>query len=149
MHSLINLLKKNYPLFHFQAGEAFQWSPDSVTIFYGREEDPVALLHELAHAILGHRYYSRDVELLEMEREAWEYARDRLSKEYVIVIEDDIVEQALDTYRDWLHARSNCTTCSSTGIQISPNIYKCVACGTSWRVNEARLCALRRYTLTT
>jgi|SRR6266542_3048623 len=146
-HSLASLLQEHYPEFHFQPGETFRWSPDSQTIFY-EGNDLSALLHELAHAILGHQHYLKDMELIEMERDAWEHAKSKLSPRYSITIEDEIIEAALDSYRDWLHARSSCTTCGSTGIQTTANIYRCIACKTSWRVNEARICALRRYTLT-
>jgi len=87
------------------------------------------------------------MELIQMERDAWEYARNKLSKTYSVAMDEDAIEMAMDSYRDWLHARSSCTMCHSTGVQVATNTYRCLACGTSWRTNEARLCALRRYTL--
>jgi hypothetical protein len=87
------------------------------------------------------------MELIKMERDAWEYARSELSQAYSTGIDEETIEMAMDSYRDWLHARSACTICSSTGIQVAVSTYRCLACGTSWKANEARLCALRRYTL--
>lgn len=82
-----------------------------------------------------------------MERDAWQYAKDTLGQTYDQAILDDTVEDALDSYRDWLHARSTCPACQATGIQTKKEEYKCLACRTKWRVNEARICALRRYKL--
>jgi len=144
--SLIKILREAHPEFLFKVGNTFHWSPQEKTVFYA-DDDPAALLHELAHAILGHNHYLRDMELIEMERDAWAYATETLAQRYLIAIQDEMVQEALDSYRDWLHARSNCPQCGSTGIQSASFLYKCVACDTAWRVNEARQCALRRYTL--
>jgi hypothetical protein len=143
--SLLNKLRRDYPDLTFAEGADFRWSPSERTVFYAPQIDFGLLLHEVAHARLGHGEYSLDIELLHMERDAWEYAKTELSKTYSVVIEEEQVEHMLDTYRDWLHARSTCPTCQATGLQTKPNQYSCLACGESWRVNEARTCALRRY----
>lgn len=142
--SLIHKLITNFPQFTFTPGGDFRWDPQEKAIFY-RDDNPAALLHEVAHALLNHAAYVRDLELLAMERDAWEYAKSTLSPAYGITIVDDEIDRSLDTYRDWLHARSTCPTCQATGIQTKENAYTCLACHTHWRVNEARLCALRRY----
>lgn len=115
-------------------------------VFYDQTAvDHASLLHELAHAILDHKTYARDIELIELERDAWTHAQATLAPTYNIAIGTNQIEDALDTYRDWLHARSTCPNCQATGVQTERNAYKCLACLSKWRVNDARICALRRY----
>lgn len=145
---LANDLTKKPGLAHLtlQQGEMFGWDHTACTITY-RVDEPHAiayLLHECGHALLGHAEYKRDIELLPMERAAWDEAL-VLAAQYTLAIDTDLIEDALDTYRDWLHARSLCPTCEATGIQTAPQTYTCLACHHKWRVNEARSCALRRY----
>jgi hypothetical protein len=145
-HSLLPKLHETYPQIAFAAGNRYAWSPDSHTVFYD-ESDPdniSLLLHELAHGLLDHHSYSKDVELIAIESEAWDKALE-LAPLYKIKITDDNVQDNLDTYREWLHARSTCPSCEATGYQSGKNIYTCVACSHTWKVNEARICALRRY----
>lgn len=143
---LISKLQATFPEYAFAAGDEFRWSPDEQTIIYDpSSDDQAALLHELSHAILNHTSYMRDVHLLDLERDAWQYAIRELSVTYGVPIPIDQVESSLDTYRDWLHARSICPNCGATGIQTKSDEYKCVACYERWRVNDARICALRRY----
>ena len=135
-----------YPQFQFQQGESFRWSPSVATIFYEDSDDEASLLHELAHALLGHTSYKKDLELIGMERDAWQHARE-LAPKFHVELNEDSIEDALDTYRDWLHARSQCPTCAATGVQAHSHTYRCISCETSWRVNEARLCGLKRYVI--
>lgn len=145
---LVAKLQQDYPALTFTVGDEFRWSPTDATIFYeARVSDDASLLHELAHALLHHTTYLKDIELIEMERDAWNYALTHLASRYDVTITDDQVQGSLDTYRDWLHARSTCPHCNATGVQVKQKQYKCLACHTNWRVNEARVCALRRYTI--
>jgi len=147
--SLAAKLQANFPGFYFSPSDEFRWSPSELTIFYDKASSDVAsLLHELSHAVLGHKEYAKDIELIELERDAWTYTKHTLSLLYDVQVEADIVEDSLDTYRDWLHARSACPQCQATGLQTKKNEYKCLVCFGRWRVNDARMCALRRYTLT-
>lgn len=146
MRLLLPKLQAAYPQLRFAVGERFAWSPDTRTVFYDTS-DPTntsLLIHEVAHGLLAHREYSKDIELVAMEADAWDKAV-VLAADYGIPIPDGIVQDTLDTYRDWLHARSTCPKCEATGYQSGKSEYSCVACGHVWRVNEARLCALRRY----
>jgi len=143
--SLIQRLKDDFPQVAFAPGAEYMWSPDDQTVYYAENADsPAFLLHELSHGLLGHADYERDIELVAMERAAWDKALG-LSTEYNVTITDELVENALDSYRDWLHARSTCPRCEATGVQIKKQVYSCPACSNTWRVNEARICALRRY----
>jgi hypothetical protein len=150
--SLIKKLENSEAFAHLphpisiEPGEVFSWQHQIHTVTY-REDDPCAeqlLLHEVGHAILDHRTYAYDVYLLEMERAAWDKAL-TLASLTGIKISDDVIEDALDTYRDWLHARSVCPRCGSTGVQDGQLNYTCLACRRKWRANEARTCQLRRY----
>lgn len=146
INSLVARLSADYPSIQFEAGSEFMWSPSRHTVYY----DPVRpyattlLLHEVAHGLLGHEDYRRDIELLTLERSAWEKAR-QLSSPLAVSIDENTQEDHLDTYRDWLHARSTCPDCSAIGHQVKKELYHCVSCDTRWRVNEARLCAFRRH----
>lgn len=130
----------------YQKGDGFRWDPNRLCIFYNPADSLASqlLLHELGHALLGHANYAQDIKLLELERAAWDKAV-ILSATYHITISEDALEDHLDTYRDWLHARSLCPYCGTTGIQSARNRYMCPSCQQSWRVNEAKTCGLKRY----
>lgn len=145
--SLAAKLTEDFPSFRFTPGETFQWSPEESTIHYVESADPALLLHEVAHAILGHTSYVNDIDLLKMERDAWELASTVLAKKYDAHVSPEVREDMLDTYRGWLHSRSSCPGCRATGVQAAARLYTCLACKTTWRVNEARSCTLRRYVL--
>jgi hypothetical protein len=144
--SLVIKLQRDFGQFTFTSSDHFHWAPSEQTIYRDESSpDQAALLHELSHALLNHTNYARDIQLIEMERDAWEYATSQLAKPYAVAITEEQIQDALNTYRDWLHARSSCPGCKAIGIQLKKDIYKCVVCGNSWRVNEARMCQLRRY----
>ena len=146
--SLLHKLTRQFPHLTFHEGDDFHWSPTEKSIYF-IADDPLLnerLLHEVSHAQLKHASYTRDIELIAMERDAWGYARITLAPAYDITIDSSVIEDDLDTYRHWLHARSTCPKCSATGIQTKALEYTCVACRGTWRVNTATGCALRRYT---
>ena len=143
--SLIKQLKSSYPQFKFEESDGYSWSPSQNTIFYvANKLDPAFIVHELAHALLGHTSYNQDIELIPMERDAWGEAT-KLGLELGIKIPNETIESNLDSYRDWMHARSTCPDCEATGLQIKKHAYKCPACMKTWRVNDARVCGLKRY----
>lgn len=146
--SLAARLSGDFPQFQFAPDKEFRWSPVEKTVFFDQfSDDPASLLHELSHALLGHTDYFKDIQLIGMERDAWSHASDKLCPAYGVRVTDEEIQDALDTYRDWLHARSTCPTCTATGIQAKIHTYRCIACGAKWSVNDARVCALRRYKL--
>mgnify|MGYP002630015557 CR=1 FL=1 len=149
--SLINKLIKDYPEFNFVISDDFWWSATQNTIYINPKspKSHAYTLHELSHALLGHKGYTRDINLLKLERDAWEHAKAVLGPSYGIKISEDTVQDNLETYRDWLYERSTCPECQTTGIEAKEQHYRCLACNHTWRVNEARLCALRRYSLQT
>jgi hypothetical protein len=149
--SLLNRLRIDHPQFAFEPASEFWWSAAKRTIYIDPDAPHTQAfsLHELSHALLDHQGYEYDIDLIKLERDAWEYARTELAPLYQLEIDEQVIQVNLDTYRDWLHARSTCPDCSATGIQTKGQAYRCIACGHTWRVNEARLCALRRYSLST
>ena len=144
--SLIKSLAKNSPTLSFHETDHFSWDPGSKTIHYDSESPQAIpyLLHEYGHALLDHHGYSRDITLIAMERDAWKRALE-IAAEHEVAVSSEVIESSMDTYRDWMHARSQCPTCGATGIQTRERAYTCVSCQEVWRVNEARTCALRRY----
>lgn len=145
--SLLSRLATDFPDIVFREANSFSWAPSTQTITFTRTEPHSVerLLHELGHAQLDHTTYDRDIDLIGMERDAWQLARTDFLETYSVPISTDVVEDHMDTYREWLHARSTCPYCSATGLQTGKNMYKCLACLKTWQVNEARVCALRRY----
>ena len=149
IHSLLLALNNDYPEITFHSGTTFAWNPATNTITYAPDDPNAAqfILHEVAHASLHHDLYDKDIELLQMERDAWSYTTSHLSKEYGVTIDNEVQEEALESYREWLHSRSICPRCTQNGIQTTshPSRYHCLACKQSWSTNEAKNCALRRY----
>ena len=148
--SLVAKLIADYPNVQFTLSDDFYWSPSTNTIFMKQvvsQHDILTLLHEIAHAKLHHDGYSRDIDLVKCERDAWGLVKNELADRYGVDYDDSYAEDMLDSYRDWLHARSTCPSCTATGIQTKIG-YRCVSCLKTWRVNEARRCGLRRYATT-
>lgn len=139
--SFINNLAADYPQFKFVSGKRPYWSPKIETIFYSTDKNildiEAAILHELAHALLGHDDYKSDFELLKLESEAWALAT-KIAPNYSLEISEDHVQKCLDTYRDWLHNRSECPKCSVRALQKNADIYGCHNCQTEWKVTNQR-----------
>lgn len=143
---IISQLRKDYPNIRFVEADSTSWSAQNSIISYSAKSDNsliASLLHELGHAIADHKNYSNDYELLKMESEAWVIAK-KLSKKYNFEINNDHIEDCLDTYRDWLHKRSSCPKCATTGIQVDKQTYKCLNCYANWKVGSSRFCRAYR-----
>lgn len=150
LQNIFKTIKSDFPDITFLEGDIFAWSPHNSTITYQKitsQDQLLRLLHEIAHAQLGHHQYNRDIELIEMETGAWHYAVNSLAPRYKITVDinDEQIQADLDSYRDWLHKRSTCPKCSAVGIQSDQYEYRCLNCQAIWRVNEARSCQLKRY----
>lgn len=145
---LIPLLQKDYPYISFTQGELFVWSPKKQSVTYSTtytDENHAAwaLLHEVAHATLDHEHYKNDIDLLRHEVAAWHAAKD-IANNYDMTIDENHIEDCLDTYRDWLHKRATCPNCTVVTIQQANGNYKCFNCQTSWRVPDSPLCRITR-----
>ena len=145
-------LQAAFPQLTYKAGERYYYSPQTKVIMYDAARSDAnadwSLLHETGHALLGHADYQADVELLTMERAAWDKAQ-QLAVEFGAIISDDHIEDCLDTYRDWLHRRSRCPTCNTIALQESDCVqYRCFNCHKTWRVTASRFCrSYRRATV--
>lgn len=128
MEELLDRLKRDYPEFRFVSGKKFAFRPPK-TIVIGPDEESTALLllHEVAHAVCGHVSFKTDIERLKMESEAWEKARE-LASQYGIEINEDSIQDELDTYREWLHKKSRCPVCGLTRFQTPDGQYHCPQC---------------------
>lgn len=146
--ALLSRLKADYPNIAFVVGDDFKWSGATKKLTVGDAGNELYMLHELAHALLNHTDYALDIELLAQERAAWDYARAYLLPKYGVTDDESLVEETLDTYREWMHSRSLCPSCGLSCLQTKTSTYVCVNCRCSWRPNDARRCALRRYKLT-
>lgn len=147
MENIIKSLQKSFPKLRFSSGNTFAWSPETQEVIYPKIENRKskienqniwALLHETGHALLEHKSYQADVELLKMEVSAWEKAKE-LAAQLKITIDEGHIQDCLDTYRDWLHARSICPTCTTKALQQSDyRHYRCHNCHTAWKVTPSR-----------
>lgn len=152
MKKLLEKLRTNYPDLSFQEAATFCWSPEDKEIRYTEKSDKNeqelaswALLHEVAHAVLGHKSYVSDLDLLLLEVSAWDKAK-LIATEYGLEIDNEHIQDCLDTYRDWLDLRSTCPLCGNTGMQDNQESYRCINCGQSWRVTSARFSRAYRQT---
>jgi len=148
IENLISRLKHDYPTYIFQEGAQEHWSPKDKTIFFNSSHPCFGVLHELAHAVLKHSTYQTDFELLKLESEAWELAA-KIGQKYNIKIDEDHIQNCLDTYRDWLHRRSACPACGTHVLQKSSKNYYCYNCETVWSVSSGRFVRPYRKTLKT
>lgn len=133
-------LLKNFPDLNFVAGMFFMWSPVQDTIYYdpkrlNTNDGKLALLHEIGHAQLGHRFYKYDMELLQMEMEAWDVVR-KLAPRFDLAVDEDHIKRCIATYDGWLSKRATCPDCENFSLQKDYSHYACFACGSRWKVNE-------------
>ncbi len=133
-----------YLRLRFESGKSFYWSPETMTITYNEKlvdnkTGKWSLLHEAAHAKLNHLNYSSDLGLLKLEVAAWDKAKEMASS-FGLEIDENHIQDCLDTYRDWLHRRSTCPKCGIICLQYSPSTYTCHNCHTKWSVSASRFC---------
>ncbi len=145
LDSLIAKLDEEFPNIRFAKSDTFKWDPDEQKIYYSAhaKNNVWSLLHEVGHMALGHQNYRSDFSLLKMEAQAWHKALE-IAKKYGVQIDADHIEKCLDSYRDWLYARSNCRECLQTGMEISTGLYKCINCHFKWQVTPERFCRVYR-----
>ena len=134
LKKLVAKISADYPKLQLAPGERFQFSPPS-TLYYDpnstKKRADLLLLHELGHYLIQKTDYSSDIELVEIESQAWAKAC-ALCSDYDIKYDEDFAEDHLDSYRDWLHLTSLCKNCNLAGYQDSALLYHCPLCGTTW-----------------
>lgn len=141
---LLERVRMDYPDLSFEESGQFSWHAKLKRVsFKAPAGSPAkatwALLHELGHALLGHTDYQYDIELLQLEAAAWTKSRE-LAAKYGVQIDEDYLQDCLDTYRDWLHLRATCPTCFARSLQASPRQYRCFNCQSEWSVSRSRFC---------
>lgn len=126
--AFLESLKKTYPDFTFRPGRKFLFRPKT-SIYYleANNNFRLLLLHELAHALLGHFSYKKSLERLKIERDAWEKTRE-LCKTHSVPFDEDLAEAELNTYRDWVHQKTLCKVCGSTCLEVSSESLFCPFC---------------------
>lgn len=147
---IVDKLTTKYPDLLLKSGETYYWSPSDKTVFYRSEdtsqEGNWALLHESGHAILNHENYFSDFELVKLEVEAWEKAKE-IATDFGLEIDEDHIQDCLDSYRDWLHKRSLCPDCRLSSVQTDERTYTCIFCQKKWQVTAERFCRPYRKSL--
>lgn len=142
-NTLLAKLHTDYASIQFKPASSYYWSPKDRTVYYQDNDESTigswTLLHELSHGLLNHETYQSDYELVLLEVQAWDYAN-TLARELRITIDEDHIQDCLDSYRDWQYKRSLCPDCNLGGIQIDQHTYSCMFCNGSWHVSEARFC---------
>lgn len=131
---------ENFPDLNFIAGRFFMWAPSQDAIFYDpsrlkNNDGKLALLHEIGHARLRHRFYKYDMELLQMEMDAWDVVR-QLAPTFGLSVDEDHIRNCIATYDEWLSKRATCPDCDNFSLQKDFTHYACFACGSRWKVNE-------------
>lgn len=126
--AFLKTLKSIYPDFSFKPGKKFFFRPKK-SIFYIESNDNfrLLLLHELSHALLGHFYFSKSIERLQIERDAWDKTRE-LCKIHNVPFDESFAETELNTYRDWLHQKTLCKTCGLSCLEVNSESLYCPFC---------------------
>lgn len=148
VYKLLVELQKKYPNLKFKPSDSYYWSPETNEIFFVEDaRDELAdwsLIHEVGHALLKHSSYDADYMLLRLEVDAWEKAQS-IANKFNIEIDENHIQDCLDTYRDWVHKRSICPKCNTQNFQQSDfKHYKCFNCHATWRVTTSRFCRTYR-----
>ena len=131
-------IRNQFKQFVFEEHEIFHWSPRNNTVYYDpRELDSESgifqLLHEVSHAVCSHANYTSGIQLVKIEAEAWQKAKE-LATSYGLKIPEKQIERCLDSYRDWLHLRSTCPKCQTIALETEANRYRCFNCLQEWKV---------------
>lgn len=150
MEQLVSDLCTRFPELSFKPGQQFCWSPETNEVFYAiapwNSSSNWSLLHETGHALLKHVAYQADFELIRLEVAAWDQAL-LLGTELGIMIDNNHIQDCVDTYRDWLYKRSICPHCATKCLQLKDySHYRCFNCHAVWRVTPSRFCRSYRRT---
>lgn len=153
MKNLVDKLRTDYPAIQFKESDRFMWSSRQQQILFvassvWSDDYSWALLHELGHALLCHQDYTYDIDLINIEIEAWQKAHD-IARNYNLLIDNSYVQDCLDTYRNWLHLRSKCPICNTVSTQLVSKMYHCFNCQHIWSVTDNLLCRPYRRSILT
>lgn len=144
MSALLNKLMSSYPSVNFKNSKLFMWSPTENTVYYSKTalsapKGAWSLFHELGHATLNHLDFKTDIDLLRLEVGAWTQAK-LIARQFKIDIDENHIQNCLDSYRDWLTVRSTCPTCDTINPRKNGFSYQCFNCNCHWEVSSSQLC---------
>lgn len=139
--------------FKMVSSDIFRWAAESNSVFYDEKRLDTkqglnSLMHEIGHGLLNHRNFELDIDLINMEKSAWQKTKE-LSDEYSSPYDQEYAESCLESYRTWLHERAKCPNCDQVSLEESPQQYACFNCFTKWRVSKDQLCQIQRRRLAT
>lgn len=142
---LLKQLRRDFPATQFSPAASFYWSAETQTIHYNaRDKHAIwSLFHEIGHMSHKHNTYNSDARLIQMEVEAWHSAM-TIAQTYGYSIDEEHVQDCLDSYRRWQYTRSLCPVCTQVGIEKSNGAYGCINCRHEWRVSANRFCRVYR-----
>ncbi|MBR3324210.1 hypothetical protein IKG24_01580 [Candidatus Saccharibacteria bacterium] len=123
-------VKADYPDIRFITGKRFTFRPPRTVVItenFDPRSDSLLLLHEIGHALCGRWTFRTEVERLKIEVLAWEEAK-KLATSYKIAIDEELIEDELNTYRDFLHQKSRCHSCGLTRFQTPDGVFHCPKC---------------------
>lgn len=124
----LDRLRGDFPELRLRDGVKFLFRPPRTVHYVVNEPNAeLLLLHEIGHALCGHREFATDIERLRCEREAWTQAR-KLCARYGVEYDEEVVEGELDSYREWLDKKSRCPGCGLTRFQTPDGVYHCPKC---------------------
>lgn len=143
MTDFIEKIEQDFPAINFVESDTFKWSPDEKAVYFDSNDEnaQLATLHEIGHALLQHDDFTSDLDLINKELQAWEKALD-LADSYLLEVNEDFIEECMETYRNWLHQRSICPKCQHNVFQGKNFTFKCQNCSNEWQVEADQYCSL-------
>ena len=120
-------IKSDFPSLKFTPGKRFLFRPPRTVVYEADSPDKLLFLHELGHALIGLYDFKTEVGRLKIEVLAWKKARE-LASSYGVLIDEDLIESELDSYRDFLHQKSRCPKCGLTRFQTPDGAFYCPRC---------------------
>ena len=132
-------LLQYFPDLSFMPERFFSWSPQEKTIYFDPHRlrsntGKIALLHEIGHARLGHTLYKYDIQLLNMELDAWDFVREHAGR-YGLEVDEAHITECIASYDTWLQKRATCPACTNFSLQAGRDNYRCFMCNSRWSVN--------------
>lgn len=129
----------DFPQFRFIADTFFMYCPSDQSVTYdvdrvNSNNGLLALVHEVSHGVLEHRVYKYDLQLVQMEIDAWEMTR-KLAERYGLEVDEEHIANCIDSYDYWATKRATCPDCDNFSLQRGRDEYSCFNCGAIWQVN--------------
>lgn len=149
--TLLDQVKNTYIDLQFETADEFLYDAADEIIYYDPEslenhDGQVALLHEIAHAELGHFHFTSDLELFALETQAWNKTAS-LCEVYAVPLSENYLQSCLQTYATWLTQRATCPACDNFSTQENALTYRCFLCHTRWQVKTDAQSRIKRVRL--